>query len=151
MKIRAVLTSPSLVVASAIVLLPLLNSCANDDSRSSGATSAVSAPSISPNGGRFTSAQNVTLNSSQSGVSIYYTVNGASPSTTSTLYTASFSVSTTQTVKAIAVKNSAISEVASASFTILLSCGNGVINADEQCDDGNSIDNDGCSNLCLNP
>jgi len=27
-------------------------------------------------------------------------------------------------------------------------CGDGVVNNDEQCDDGNSIHDDGCTNLC---
>lgn len=31
----------------------------------------------------------------------------------------------------------------------LLMCGNGVLNGDEACDDGNVVDNDGCSSTCV--
>jgi hypothetical protein len=61
----------------------------------------------------FNTAQ-VSLASATSGASVYYTVDGTAPTTTSTLFTAPFNVTTTTTVKAIAVKsdmtNSAVAE-----------------------------------------
>jgi hypothetical protein len=76
-------------------------------------------PTISPNGGTFTSAQSVTIADSVTGAAIYYTVDGTTPTATSNLYTGPITVATSQTVKAIAIaaqyKNSA---VASAVFTI---------------------------------
>ncbi len=59
-------------------------------------------PIISPAGGTFTSPQTVTITDATSGSTIFYTLDGSQPSTSSTKYTASFTVSTTTTVKAIA-------------------------------------------------
>jgi hypothetical protein len=63
------------------------------------------APKISPWGGRFPSgSQTVTITSRTTSASIYYTTNGTTPTTASTLYTGPFSFafgSTTQ-IKAIA-------------------------------------------------
>ncbi|HOY23168.1 MAG TPA: chitobiase/beta-hexosaminidase C-terminal domain-containing protein, partial [Cellvibrio sp.] len=79
-------------------------------------------PTISPNGGTFTSAQSVSLASGTSGAAIHYTTNGSAPTTSSTLYNNTpFTVSSTATVKAIAVKAGMTnSTVASAPFTINL-------------------------------
>ena len=52
----------------------------------------------------FNNAQ-VTLTTETAGASIYYTLNGDEPTTSSTLYTAPFSVAATSTVKALAVKS----------------------------------------------
>lgn len=70
---------------------------------------------------------NVSLSSTTDGASIYYTTNGDTPTTSSTLYSGAFDVTSTSTIKAIAVKsgldNSAVSEktiniVAPASATL---------------------------------
>jgi hypothetical protein len=72
-------------------------------------------PSFLPPAGTYTSAQTVTI-ASDAGATIYYTTNGTSPSTSSTLYQGPFSVSANTTVKALAVKsgqnNSATGQVA---------------------------------------
>ena len=60
----------------------------------------VTKPTISPNGGTFTEAQEVTITSE--GNSIYYTLDGTDPTNESTSYTAPFTVSENCTVKAIA-------------------------------------------------
>ena len=59
-------------------------------------------PVISPATGTYTSSQTVTITDSLSGSTIYYTTNGTTPTTSSTQYTGSFSVSSTETVEAIA-------------------------------------------------
>jgi hypothetical protein len=59
-------------------------------------------PVISPATGTYTSTQAVTITDATAGSTIYYTVDGSQPTTSSTQYTASFPVSTTTTVKAIA-------------------------------------------------
>ena len=67
----------------------------------------------------FVSAQ-VALTSSTAGASIYYTTNGAEPTTASTLYSAPFNITATTTVKAIAVKEGLTnSAVASRAITIV--------------------------------
>jgi hypothetical protein len=60
------------------------------------------APSISPAGGTFNGAQPVTITDTTSGATIYYTIDGSTPTTGSTKYTAPFQVSTDTTVQAIA-------------------------------------------------
>ncbi len=76
-------------------------------------------PTISPNGGTFSDSVQVSLSTTTSGATIYYTTNGSTPSTGSTQYTAPFTLTGSATVKAIAVaagyNNSA---VASAAFTV---------------------------------
>ncbi len=76
------------------------------------------APVFSPNGGTFSAPVSVTVTAA-SGASIYYTTNGSTPTTSSTLYSGPITVSATSTIKAIAVKTGMTnSPVASATFTI---------------------------------
>ncbi len=76
-------------------------------------------PTFSPVAGMYTSAQTVTLKDATSGATIYYTLNGASPTTSSTKYSGPIAVKTTTTIKAIAVAPSyQASPVATATFTI---------------------------------
>lgn len=78
------------------------------------------APSFSPNGGTYTSTQNVSITSATSGASIRYTVDGSTPtSSTGTLYSGPFSVSASTTIKAIAYNTGMVdSNVSTASYTI---------------------------------
>ena len=76
-----------------------------------------SAPTFSPAGGSFLEAQNVTI-SAESGTTIHYTTDGSTPTTSSATYSAAIPVSTTTTIKAIAVKDDKSSTVASATYTI---------------------------------
>jgi hypothetical protein len=78
------------------------------------------APVISPAGGTFTSAQTVTITEATPGAAIYYTTDGSTPTSRSTLYSGSFTVSTNQTVSAIAVAAGANSAVTTAAFVINL-------------------------------
>ena len=85
-------------------------------------TPAAATPAISPAGGSFTAAQTVTLSDTSAGAAIYYTLDGSTPTTGSTLYTAPFTLSNSATVQAIAVATGLTnSAVASAAFTITLS------------------------------
>jgi subtilase family serine protease len=80
---------------------------------------AVPAPTITPDGGAFSTAQSVTLSDSSTGATIYYTADGTAPTTSSMHYTAPFTVSTTETITAFAIEsNDTNSSVTSASFTI---------------------------------
>jgi hypothetical protein len=78
-------------------------------------------PTFSPAAGTYSSTQTVTLADATPGAAIYYTTNGSTPGTGSTPYVAPITVSTTTTVKAIAVAPGASSSaVASAVYTISL-------------------------------
>lgn len=80
-----------------------------------------SAPVISPSGGQYTSVQTVTLSDATSGAQIYYTTNGSTPTSSSSVYSGPLTVSTNETVSAIAlVSGGTASAVTSANFTIAL-------------------------------
>ena len=63
---------------------------------------AAQVPSITPASGSYTSPVTVSIASATANASIYYTTDGTIPTTSSSLYTAPFTVSQTTTVKAIA-------------------------------------------------
>jgi hypothetical protein len=76
---------------------------------------------FSPAGGTYTSAQTVTIGTTTPSAIIYYTTNGATPTTSSAVYSGPISVSATETLKAIAVATGySNSAVATAAFTINL-------------------------------
>jgi len=78
-------------------------------------------PTISPGTGTYTTIQNVTLSDGTSGVSFYYTTDGSTPTTSSTLYTGPIAVSASETLQAIAVPTTGTSSaVASATYTVNL-------------------------------
>ena len=68
-------------------------------------TAAVTAPAITPNGGTFVNSVSVSLQTSTSGASIYYTTDGTNPTQSSKQYTAPFSLANTSLVKAEAFKS----------------------------------------------
>jgi len=79
----------------------------------------VSAPTFSPDSGSYTTAQTVTISSSTTGAEIYYTTDGSTPTSSSTKYTTSVSVGSTQTLKAIALKSGmTTSSVETRTYTI---------------------------------
>lgn len=83
---------------------------------------AVAAPSFSPAGGSFATDQSVTLSDATAGASIFYTLDGSTPTSSSTAYSAPISVAgpnRTLTVKAIATKTGMTSSgVAAAAFVV---------------------------------
>lgn len=79
----------------------------------------VSAPVISPNGGVYSTAQPVTITCPTAGATIYYTLDGSTPTASSSQYTGSLTISSSAMLKAVGVKAGADnSEVASATFSI---------------------------------
>ncbi|SEF29536.1 Chitobiase/beta-hexosaminidase C-terminal domain-containing protein [Amycolatopsis pretoriensis] len=84
-----------------------------------GGTTTVAAPTFSPPGGTYSAAQTVTISSATSGATIRYTVDGSTPTASSTLYSGPISVPNSRTVNAIALKSgSTNSPVSSATYTI---------------------------------
>jgi hypothetical protein len=78
-------------------------------------------PTFNPNGGTFSSAQTVSISDTTPNAVIYYTTNGNPPTASSTQYSNSITVSTTETVQAIAVASGYTnSSIGSAAFTINL-------------------------------
>jgi hypothetical protein len=76
-------------------------------------------PTFSPLAGIYNAAQLVAIASATPGALIYYTVNGSTPTTSSTLYIVPLAVNGTQTLKAIATAPGfSTSAVGSATYTI---------------------------------
>ena len=75
--------------------------------------------SFSPAAGTFSSAQTVTLSDGDANANIYYTVDGSTPSASSTLYSAPIKVGVSETIKAIAIDPSlSNSDIATAAYVI---------------------------------
>jgi len=77
------------------------------------------APTFLPAGGTYATSQSVTISDSTAGTTIYYTTNGTTPTTSSSVYNSPITVSTSETLKAIAVEAGYTnSSVATATYTI---------------------------------
>jgi chitobiase/beta-hexosaminidase-like protein len=80
---------------------------------------AAATPTFSPAGGTYSTAQTVTISDATGGATIYYTTNGTTPTTSSTVYTGAITVSSSETINAMAVASGyANSAVGSATYTI---------------------------------
>ena len=76
-------------------------------------------PTFSPAAGAYASAQTVTISDTTTGATIYYTTDGTTPTASSAKYTGVITVSSTETIKAIATATGySNSAVASATYTI---------------------------------
>ncbi len=75
-------------------------------------------PTFNPAEGTFFNSVDVTLACETDGTTIYYTLDDTNPTDASTAYTEAIHITETTTVKAIAIKNSASSEIVSATYTI---------------------------------
>jgi hypothetical protein len=115
--------STPLTVSSTTTIKALATASGQTASATASATytiqSQVATPTFSPLGGTYTSAQTVTISTATSGATIYYTTNGTTPTTSSTVYAAPITVSTTETLEALAVKSGYTnSNVATATYTM---------------------------------
>ena len=81
---------------------------------------AVEAPTFSPIAGTYAEAQSVTISCETNGAVIYYTTDGSLPGTSnsSTLYENPITVSSTMTIKAVAVMGQYTSNMATATYHI---------------------------------
>lgn len=84
----------------------------------------VATPTFSPAGGRYADAQTVAISCTTTGAAIYYTLDGSTPTASSTPYTSALTISQTTTVKAVAVKDNEQSAVATATYKIGASASN---------------------------
>ena len=84
----------------------------------------VSAPAFSPLGGTYISGQEITISSTTSGASIYYTTDGSEPTGSSTLYAGPVALAsaggiTSYTLKAVAIKSGMkASDLSTAAYAI---------------------------------
>ncbi|OMD41270.1 hypothetical protein BSK56_27825, partial [Paenibacillus borealis] len=88
----------------------------------SGSLAQVDAPTANPTGagGAVASGTEITLSSATSGAVIYYTTDGTTPTSSSTLYNGAITLTSAKTIKAIAVKPGMTdSLVLSESYTIM--------------------------------
>jgi hypothetical protein len=82
---------------------------------------AAATPAFSLASGTFTTIQTVTLSDGTPGATIYYSADGTTPTTASTMYTAPISIASTQTLEAIAAAGGySPSAVATATYIINL-------------------------------
>ena len=83
------------------------------------ASTPTSTPTFSPVAGTYTASRSVTISDSTPGATIYYTTDGTNPTTSSSVYSGPITVSSTETLRAIAVApDYTNSSVASAAYTI---------------------------------
>ena len=82
------------------------------------AASNVPKPVISPDGGRYAEAQTVSISCSAEDATIYYTLDGKSPTTSSRVYTSPLTIRETTMVRAMAVVDGDESEVVSVKYII---------------------------------
>jgi hypothetical protein len=81
--------------------------------------SVTASPAFSPAAGTYSSAQSVTLADSTANAVIYYSTNGSTPTTSSAVYSTPIKVTSTETLKAIALApNDQLSTTATAVYTI---------------------------------
>jgi hypothetical protein len=82
-------------------------------------TPAAVTPTFSPAAGTYTAAQSVTLSSATTGATIHYTIDGSTPSVSSTTYSAPVGIALSATIKAIAVASGYTdSAIGSAAYVI---------------------------------
>ena len=78
----------------------------------------VEAPTFSPVAGTYTTSQTVSITTSTSSATIYYTLDGTEPTNASTQYTTALTVSTATTIKAVAYDGTNYSNVTTAIYHI---------------------------------
>ena len=82
-------------------------------------TPAAATPTFSVGSGTYTTAQAVSISDSTPGATIYYTTNGTTPTTSSSLYSVPITVASSETLEAIATATGfAASAVGTADYTI---------------------------------
>jgi hypothetical protein len=117
--------SSNITISSSIATLNVVagTSTLSDSTVSSNGAYTIGAvlptPTFSLPAGIYTGTQSVAISESTAGTTIYYTTNGITPTTSSTVYTGPITVSSTETLQAIAAETGYInSPVDAAGYTI---------------------------------
>ena len=100
------LTAPSTTTIRAIAGGTGLNTSTEFSGTYVLALPAAAAPSFSPSAGSYVGDRNVTISTTTSGATIYYTTDGSDPTTSSTVYSSAIALTapSTTTIKALAVR-----------------------------------------------
>jgi len=123
---RNVFFPHSSTLLALLIALALCNVGCGGSSGSSNSsnTGAAATPGFSLAAGSYSSSQTVALTDSTSGATIYYTTDGSTPSTLSSMYSAAIPVNSTMTIRAVAAASGySLSSVASSTYTIQSSSG----------------------------
>ncbi len=88
----------------------------------------VATPTFSPASGTYTSARQVSIADPTLGATIYYTTDGSTPTTSSSVYTAPFTVSQTTTVKAMAAAAGEYNSIVATALYTITTAGGGSLN-----------------------
>ena len=108
----------SVDVTQTIKAIAIKDGMTNSDVAEAAYTIKCATPTFSPAAGTYGAVQSVSISTTY-GTNIYYTTDGTTPTTSSTPYTSAISVSSTQTIKAIASKSGCSnSDEGSAAYTI---------------------------------
>lgn len=78
----------------------------------------VATPTFSVAGGEYSEAKSVGISCATDGASVYYTIDGSTPTSSSTAYSSAIDITETTTLKAIAIKSGVESKVATATYTM---------------------------------
>jgi hypothetical protein len=98
-------------------------------------TTPAATPTFSPVPGIYSSVQTVAISDLTPGAQIYYTTNGAAPTTSSTLYTGPITVSATETLKAIATASGSLQSGTGSAVYIINMATNGCPTGSGSCVD----------------
>ena len=99
----------------------IVTGCGGSGAPATSAPPTAATPTLNPGTGTYISVQTVTIADATTGATIYYTLDGTAPTSSSARFTAPLSISSTTTVNAIAVATGYnTSTVASATYTVNL-------------------------------
>jgi LysM repeat protein len=116
-------SAPVVISASeTLSAIAIENGLTNSGVASAAYTVVVATPTFSAAAGAYANSVSVTIRDATAGSTIHYTTNGATPTATSATYSTALTIASSETLKAIAIKNGlTTSAVASAAYTIAAS------------------------------
>jgi hypothetical protein len=91
-----------------ILICPFMIGCGSGSGSSTTpppVTTTLPAPTFDPAAGAYSSSQSVTISDATAGTTIYYTTDGSTPTTSSSVYSGAITVSATETLSALATES----------------------------------------------